>query len=508
MKGTFLNWPVYPLILALYPPLSLYLSNPGQATPGVALISILACLAIAAVSWAGLTLMIRNRDRAALLAAILLVLFFSYGHIHSQLTALLHDALHVEYAQHLHLPLSLFWLLLFFLAWHVSRRLQETALAEITPPANIAITVFVLLTFVFLPPWQGIQAINQVSLADTRTDKAAIEHLGYTPDIYMIVLDGYARQDYLSTHYNFDNSAFLDALRDKGFFVAEQSRANYYWTFLSFLSILNMQHVTWLSETVDEQSRDRTLAYAGIRDNQVISFLSQNGYKTIHFNSTSGSARNNPYADVEIACDSLLFHEEFFRVLWQTTWLRIFDVSASFDLAHCWLSHMERLAQMGREPGPKFVFSHFVPPHHPYLFDRHGNILRHATISNQFEFQKNLWEDYDAYIEQTRFLNTAFLSIFQTILEESENPPIILLQSDHGPQLKDVPAHIRHQARAANLVAFYLPGAPDDLIPHDITLVNQFPVIFNYYFGTEFELQENTSYYSGYHTPYRFEKIE
>ncbi len=68
------------------------------------------------------------------------------------------------------------------------------------------------------------------------------------------------------------------------------------------------------------------------------------------------------------------------------------------DIASCHLQNFDALAAQASAPGPKFVFAHFLLPHHPYLFDRDGNVLRHATISDQFEFQKRLWEDRAAYL--------------------------------------------------------------------------------------------------------------
>ena len=54
------------------------------------------------------------------------------------------------------------------------------------------------------------------------------------PDIYYIILDGYARQDTLKEFYKYDNSAFMDGLAARGFYVAAESRSNY---FLSLIHI-------------------------------------------------------------------------------------------------------------------------------------------------------------------------------------------------------------------------------------------------------------------------------
>ncbi len=46
---------------------------------------------------------------------------------------------------------------------------------------------------------------------------------GRKPDVYFLVLDAYGRSDVLKEVIGFDNSAFLDRLERKGFFVARRS---------------------------------------------------------------------------------------------------------------------------------------------------------------------------------------------------------------------------------------------------------------------------------------------
>ena len=64
------------------------------------------------------------------------------------------------------------------------------------------------------------------------------------PDIYYIVLDGYPRSDSLAHYFDFDNSSFPQALRERGFYIADASHSNYTMTFLSIASSLNMRYVT------------------------------------------------------------------------------------------------------------------------------------------------------------------------------------------------------------------------------------------------------------------------
>lgn len=325
------------------------------------------------------------------------------------------------------------------------------------------------------------------------------------PDIYYVILDGYGRQDKLREHFGFDNSEFIDWLRSKGFFVANHSRPNFYWTYLSLSSSLNFEYITYLSERLGEKSRNRTIPYRMIKYNNLIKTLRRLGYRIYHLQSTWGATMHNPAADRNIPCSNALFNNEFYRVAVEVTALSAFPHVVSFDLAQCHLNNFAHLAETATEDGPKFIFAHFIPPHHPYLFDSSGNILRNATVSNQFEFQKLLWGDRNAYKEQISFVNKKVREAVEKILQNSSTPPIIVLQSDHGPTLLQETDAVADDTRLANFTAVLSPGAPN-LIPDNITPVNIFRLILRHYFGLALEPLPNRHYKSGYHSPFAFEE--
>ncbi len=70
------------------------------------------------------------------------------------------------------------------------------------------------------------------------------------PNIYYIVLDMYTRGDVLADLYQHDNGPFLQALRDRGFYIAERSHSNYPCTILSIPSALNMNYFTELGKRI------------------------------------------------------------------------------------------------------------------------------------------------------------------------------------------------------------------------------------------------------------------
>ena len=54
------------------------------------------------------------------------------------------------------------------------------------------------------------------------------------------------------------------------------------------------------------------------------------------------------------------------------------------------------------------------------------------------------------------------------------------------------------------LNAYYLPGAGDELVYDEISPVNTFRIICNHYFGTNYGLLADKSYFSDHRHPYRF----
>jgi hypothetical protein len=323
------------------------------------------------------------------------------------------------------------------------------------------------------------------------------------------VLDGYARADVLAQYYGFDNGPFLDGLRQRGFQVSDDGRSNFYWTDQSVGSALNLDYFQVLNpDLLNTLSRDRTDLYRLLRDNRASHFLRDRGYRFVQLQSTWGGTARNPYADEFLPCSSGPFGNEYLRAVADASWLRAFGSHASMDIASCHLRNFYALTAQAKLEGPKFVLAHFLLPHHPYLFDRNGNVLRHATISDQFEFQKRLWEDRAAYLDQLTYVNRRIGAIVDRLIEDSPQPPVILLLSDHGPNLRiGLSGPEQHHVRLSNLTAMYLPGAPAGYLPSDATPVNHLRRVFNLYFDASLPILPDRYFVSNFLFPFKLVEV-
>jgi len=137
--------------------------------------------------------------------------------------------------------------------------------------------------------------------------------------------------------------------------------------------------------------------------------------------------------------------------------------------------------------GPKFVFVHLISPHFPYVIGRNGEFVD-REISDS---------DREAYINQLIYLNQRLEEILRGIIETADSPPIVILQADHG--------NGAARGKAVEMLnAYFLPDNEyGDLYP-EISPVNTFRLIFNLYFGGDFALLNDASYFSEKGAPFEF----
>jgi hypothetical protein len=492
------HFPFHPLMFAIFPALSLMGNNINEVEPSFLWRPLLGLFFAAFILLGILGMTLRDWQRPALFLTIVIFLFFTYGHVYFYLKKIGVGGLILGRHRHM-LPL---WIGLVVLAgWWVFRRLRNPG--SLTPPLNF-IAIFLLI----YPSFQVVSYVIQRERAERSALAAAQAQgaslpLGYAPDVYYIILDAYGRQDVLMEMFEFDNSPFLEDLKARGFYVAECSLSNYAQTMLSLTSSLNYDYLDSLTSELDADTDRRAPLRALGQYNQARGFFDSQGYTIVSF-ATNFPVSEWTDADVFLK-PPLQGMSDFELMLSQTSAWRIpmdmVDESPEKRSAEWYrtrtLFALEQMEEAVPEiQSPKFVFTHLVIPHHPFVFGPNGEALDYDTPGvPEFDVYK------EKYPDQVTYTNNRILAIVDLILETSSNPPIIVIQGDHGPAPFDIP-----ERRMKIINAYYFPDNTDGLYP-TITPVNTFRLIMNKYFLQSIPMLEDRSLFSEYDIPYDYLEI-
>lgn len=339
------------------------------------------------------------------------------------------------------------------------------------------------------------------------------------PDIYVIIVDGYGRADMLQDLYGYDNSQFVTFLKEKGFYVADQTTSNYPQTQLSLSSMLNLDY---LNEHVEKlgNTNDRTALYELVQHPVLRQLLRDQGYKFVALPSTTLVTQ---IRDADIYFNVIAGDlNEFETFLLSSTVIEIANEAWGVDLPvmgyelhrESILFSLQKLQEVPKLPGPKFVFAHIMLPHPPFIFDSNGNSVfpnRPYVMWDASLFPGTTEEYQKGYTEQVTFLNQKLVGIISDILAQSSNPPIIILQGDHGPgaffDMLEEKNNSCFAERFSILNAYYFPDGDYRMLYPSITPVNSFRVILNQYFGAQLGLLEDKNYYATWASPYLFTDV-
>lgn len=504
-----LGFPFHSIALSVYPIAYLYSRNmvyiPVEDTFRVVAIS----AAFAAFFLVGFRLILKDWAKAGIQCSLLLVLFYSFGHVANSLDA------RAAYTGLLAL-LPWIWLAMFLLfsVIFIRGRLPEatsqvlniaSAVLIIIPLASIGSTIAVL----GRAEAAGAEALSLIRgepQAEASMKELPVDGM---PDIYYIVFDGYERADMLREYYSYDSSKFIDGLKERGFYVVDGSRSNYLSTNYSLNTSLNL--IYYHEFPAPNQLRSKY----NLQTNYVTEFLREQGYQIVVFDSGSNDT-NDQYMDIFATPDSTRPDVEpeinpFERLLARTTVARLyfgeeaeeFNSEAASDafvsavnrelnqrrrrITHAF-AHLPDYASV---EGPRFLFAHIFLPHFPFLYGAGGEELRYHENVNLYWYEVEPTNYVEFYNYQLDYLNLAVLEAIDQILAETSKPVVIILQSDHGDDHFidwDVPSAGGVSARSAILNAIYFSDEEYETLYPTITPANIFRVVLNHWFGTQYQL--------------------
>ncbi len=262
----------HPVLFALLPVFLLYTGNINEVSLPDLLLPLAALAVVSLPVWWLCARLLRDPHRGAVLASLCWIWFFAYGAWRRWLDPedeTMALAAVIAYLALLLVPVSLARLRRSYL--HASRAFTVIA---------VGLTALQLLT---IARYETGRVRYAPPATAERLQGISLHPPAQPPDIYFIILDGYARADVMQEIYHYDNRPFLEFLKTRGFQVASDSRANYCQTLLSLASCLDLDYLDTFLKRMDARDGGRRPLDEALRSTRVRALLQQHGYDLAAF---------------------------------------------------------------------------------------------------------------------------------------------------------------------------------------------------------------------------------
>jgi hypothetical protein len=476
---------VYPYLLAYYPVFALRNHNIIYVDLSTILRSLILVTAGTTVIAVITYLFVRNLVKFGIIVSVIIMMFFSYGHLYIQIEDSIGNPI-----QHRYL-LGVEILILLVVTVFI---LKKDQVARVVSQFLSTVSIVLLGIALFESARYDIGVYRSTAAVTKReVPSTSYQDDGKPPDFYLIILDGHARSDLLKSSFEYDNTNFIHQLNEMGFYVTNCSQSNYASTKLALLSFMYGDYIQNFAEAGTPLPPLKTSAV-----NQTLKSL---GYKTITFEN-SARGHFDLKEDIRLSRNQMSLGKfdlrtgisEFEKMMFDTSFLRFVvdtELIPGLDnttlleweqLEHYYQTHyiLSELEEIPEIPGPKFIFAHIMVPHPPYIFSPDGSYLgnNHPNAG---------------YGSSVEFIDSRLPFILQAIIEKSDPPPIIVVMGDHGPAVGKT---ITKEMHMATLNAYLVnEGAKAQLYP-TLTPINAFRIILNAHYGSTYPLLEDVSYYA------------
>ena len=483
----------HPFAFAAYPALFLFSHNIGSLSFNEITSPLAVSLILSIGLWIVMYVFIRDYHKSGFIVTLFLLLFFSYGHFSKYLTTI-----------------YLLWPAVFVMGILVAFKVKNpfknvTLVFNIIAVVMIAFPLYSIAAFKFSN--RTVKAPYDYS-QDFAREGGVDAHGKALPNIYYIILDAYAGTSILSELYNFDNSEYINKLRQKGFIIQDRSFSNYSKTFLTVASSFNMDYIhSFLGKQLPSNVYEKKQFWGLIRNNKAFRFLKKRGYSVIAF---SSGHIDTELKNADVYLSPGLNFSEFQNMVINTTpippFLKLFNLDDQFDLQRKRINSIfDKLSKLKKSKEPFIVFAHIMAPHPPFVFGAHGEphnpeeiftdhdgdwLIRKGRLSRSRYIK--------GYTDQLTYINSRMLEAVDKIISQSATPPIIIITGDHGPRSMCIwsnPYKTYMRECMSVTKAYYLPDCEECLHYEELSLVNIFRVLFNHYFGTHYDLLKDENYY-------------
>jgi hypothetical protein len=264
------------------------------------------------------------------------------------------------------------------------------------------------------------------------------------PNVYLLLVDGYPRQDTLAGEFGYDNEPFLQELEDLSFAVNREATTTYAVTALSLSSMLGSSTDALAAYVTDGQygpelsAEPREVRRQRLVDSEALTALRDLRYRLVYVPPPVADVRLGGWDETH---DSGHLND-FETALLQQTPVRALLGGWVLDQARDRVA--DTLDEWSRpEPGQRLVFAHLMAPHPPFMWDDEGDVERPlgCWLANTCGLFAGFGlgiplDDYARrMVPQVDALNGRLLSAVQRIVADDPEA-IIAIFADHGTRVQ------------------------------------------------------------------------
>jgi hypothetical protein len=319
------------------------------------------------------------------------------------------------------------------------------------------------------------------------------------PDIYFIILDGYAGAEQTKSLLSFDNSGFYDSLTGIGFKNILGSSSNYNYTPYSTASILNMQYLH-PPDPGNRKSGD-TYSLKKINENEFVKFFIDNNYVFYNYSlfKTSGQEPKKRGSflptSLEILTsntlisrlekEALLPFANKYNIKW---YLKKKYFADKLYNEHVYDLTIKRASL--KEDKSKIVYTHLMMPHHPYYYDENEKLRSVEDVATI------AYGDKKPYVSYMKYTNKKIIGLVNSIINNSKKPPLIVLISDHGfRSFTSQSVDDNKRLPFCNLMSVYSPDKDYSAFTDSLSNVNLLRIILNSKFGQRLPMLKDSTFF-------------
>lgn len=482
----YLKFFLLPVLASVYPTLFFYGNNVHELTLTDLWQTAIVYVSIAIVTYLAFLIKYRKSPaRAANSTFIFLVFFNLYGLIENLLIQLdwfpVHDFITV--------PLT--FLLASYSIWLINK-LKDQIATSVWDYLMLVVGALIIYNLAVIAPVEVSKLQKPKPILTENLQAFKIDHQG-NPDIYYIILDEFSGLEPMRKYWNNPKvDEFSKYLTDRGFIVFDDPHGSSTNTIYELASRLNYHRYP------DAENMEvKSYLFDARADNRAMKFLKRKGYTTVTFDGIHSAYSSAPrinadisynYEDMPASNLGVLF-DDFGVMVADNTLLKVLSpyyksigTNQHSNFIFYTANHIGDLDEVA---SPKFVFVHLLIPHAPFMFDATGKINH-----------PDQYTDYNYYLGNYNFSLYLTEKMVSNILSSADpsNPPVIILQSDHG--LRNFPKgytgqleNFPEEYKTSILYALLIPGHESSYSAQEMDPINTFPVLFNYLFDANIPLQ-------------------